>query len=152
MAKETVMNGTEEVLVPGTPESTAVEETVERSAKKELVFCREKFTSKKGGDYWAYFVSGLIRGKLKKADFIAKDNGGYELLDDIFSIDPEPHLRVSYSKMGDALTKEINEYASYEVYAIDPDLGVEITCGVRPLQDSDKSILKVFLALLAKQQ
>ena len=153
MAKEHEMSGTEEVMAAGTSDVVeTTEETVSKTEKKELIFRRKKVGSKRGNEFWAYYVSGTIRGKEKTADFVAKDTGGYELLEDIFSINPEPRLRVTYSKMGDALTKQVNEFASYEVYAMDPELDVEITCGVRPLQDSDKSILKVLLVLLAKQQ
>ena len=74
--------------------------------KKEvtLVLEREAFVTKDGKEMYGYFVRGEAAGRKIKADFLAKDQGGYELLDLMFEINPKVNLIMHEESMTDDIT------------------------------------------------
>lgn len=90
--------------------------------------------------YFAYIVYGIVKGKLKKADFVPKDKGGYDPLDILFEISPQAELIVSEEEMKDDDGKK-TKYTSYKARVIDED-GDVYECGIKPQRDSDKALLK----------
>ena len=129
----------------------AMEKAVEVSENGNLIVRREVFTAKKDKrEMYGYFVEGKYRGRRIKADFKAADQGGYETLDIIFSINPTAELLISEMETtNNDGTK--NAYTVYEVYAVDED-GIEFRYKVKPAGDSDKTYLNTLLQQLEKQK
>lgn len=128
--------------------TAAVTETTGTTEKK-LIVEREKFTSK-GREMWGYVVRGKVRGKDVKVDFQAYDQGGYEVLDMIFDLQPTADLEMREETMTDTTTGEVRKYTIYEVKNVDED-GDEIVSRIKPARDSDKSILAYLLKKLNRQ-
>lgn len=113
---------------------------------RQLTIERENYTSKDNKQYWAYLVRGKVRGRDVKVDFKPKDAGGYELLDIVFDVAPTATLIMSDEEMIDKNGDKI-KYTAYTVRNED-DAGIVYECGVKPRQDSDKSLLIMLLNTL----
>ena len=113
--------------------------------KKEsmLVLEREPFTAKDGREMYGYFVRGMIHGKERRADFIAKDQGGYEVLDVMFSIKPRLDLVTWEETMTDD-RGAVNTYSVYEARVVDDD-GIVFTYRLKLPRESDKTFLSAFI-------
>lgn len=119
--------------------------------EKKLIVEREKFVSKDGREMWGYVVKGVgVNGRETKVDFVAYDQGGYEVLDMVFDINPTAELNVREESMSDGDTGEVRSYTIYEVANIDLE-GDELKCRIKPARDSDKSILAYLLKKLNRQ-
>lgn len=82
MAKE--QNGT----VTEVTESKATEQiaTTAENKRPPVYLTRETFKMRDGRSFWSYVVRGKKYGREMKAEFAAKDKGGYEFLDMLFDI------------------------------------------------------------------
>lgn len=114
---------------------------------RQLTIERETYTGKDGKEYWAYLVRGKVRGRDVKVDFVPKDTGGYEPLDIVFDVKPTATLIMTDETITDANGKTTN-YTAYRAENIDEN-GIVYACGVKPRQDSDKSLLQMLLNSLA---
>ncbi len=122
----------------------------ETNAVKTLLLQREKFETKDGREMWGYALQGKVNGRDTKVDFVAYDQGGYEVLDMVFDIKPTAQLTMHEETMTDSETGELRKYTIYEVSNVDAD-GDELTCRVKPARDSDKSILAYMIKKLNRQ-
>lgn len=113
-----------------------------------LVLERELFTAKDGREMYGYFVRGEVYGKERKADFTAKDQGGYEVLDVMFTVKPTVDLVVWEEVMKDDRGNE-TPYMVYEARMIDED-GVVFAYRLKLARESDKTFLNVFIQKQAK--
>ena len=113
---------------------------------KELTVEREEYTGKDEKKYWAYMVKGKVRGREVKIDFKPKDAGGYEVLDIVFDVVPTASLIMMDEEMTDNNGNKI-KYTAYKVQNID-EYGIVYECGVKPRQDSDKSLLAMLINIL----
>ena len=131
-------------------ESNAMAATAQE--EKRLIVERETFTTKDNREMWSYAVYGKgVGGRETKVDFVAYDQGGYEVLDMIFAIAPSAELQMREEFMTDSETGEIRSYTVYEVANVDED-GDELRCRIKPARDSDKSILAYLLKKLNRQK
>ena len=112
-----------------------------------LVVERETFESN-GREMYGYYVAGKVRGRDVKVDLVAKDQGGYEILDIIFDIKPTADLILHDEEMTNDDGSKM-KYTVYEVQNIDED-GIKYTYKVKPARDSDKTILDILLQQRAK--
>lgn len=120
---------------------------------KELTVEREAYTGKDEKKYWEYMVKGKVRGREVKIDFKPKDAGGYEVLDIVFDVAPTASLIMTDEETTDNNGNKI-KYTAYKVQNID-EYGIVYECGVKPRQDSDKSLLAMLINILnaeAKEQ
>ena len=112
---------------------------------KALVLEREPFVAKNGKEMYGYFVRGVVHGKEVKADFLAKDMGGYELLDLMFEINPKVDLIMREETMTDD-KGNVTKYMVYEAQVVDED-GVVFTYKLKLAQESDKTYLSILMQL-----
>ncbi len=110
---------------------------------KALVLERETFVTKKGKEMYNYFVRGVAHGREIKADFLAKDVGGYELLDLMFEIDPNVKLITHEESMTDD-KGNVTSYMVYEAQVVDAD-GLVYTYKLKLAQESDKTYLNILM-------
>lgn len=121
-------------------EQTAVEQTVD---KKPVYLSRSRFTTRDGRKMWSYYVAGQKYGREIKAEFTARDAGGFGFLDLLFEIAKEVQLVIRDEVMeGDGGRKTY--YKSYEAQGVDPD-GQIVSIKIRPKNDSDKAYLALIL-------
>lgn len=115
--------------------------------KNETTFVldRAPFKTKDGREMFNYFVRYEIYGKEYKADFEAKDQGGYEVLDLIFSIKPTADLVMWEETMTDE-RGNVTPYSVYEARVVNED-GVMFAYKLKLVQESDKSFLNIFKQL-----
>ena len=115
--------------------------------KQETTFVLERapFTNKDGREMYGYFVRYNIHGKEYRADFEAKDLGGYELLDLMFTIKPTATLVMWEEKMTDD-KGNVTPYMVYEARVVDDD-GLVFAYKMKLSQESDKSYLNIFKQL-----
>lgn len=126
--------------------TTAIEDV------KRFPVTRKKFVGKDGKEYWGYVVVGKVvrvkNGKqLEKdieVDFVAKDQGGYEVLDLIFFETDSAELAMYDATMTNEKTGEVSTYTVYEVRATDDD-GTVYSYKVKPSRESDKSLLNMLI-------
>ena len=111
----------------------------------KFVLEREIFVTKDKREMYGYFVRGNVHGKDYKADFLAKDQGGYELLDLMFSISPTVELVMWEEKMTDD-KGNVTPYNVYEARAMDND-GLVYTYKLKLARESAKSYLNIFMQL-----
>jgi len=145
-AKEVKAVETNEIATT-TEATTAIE-----ANGKVFPVTRQPFTGKDGKEYWGYVVKGtIVRVKNNKrfekevtVDFVAKDQGGYEVLDLIFFDTDEAELRIHDETMTNDKTGEISTYTVYEVCATDDD-GTVYSYKVKPSRESDKALLTMLL-------
>lgn len=112
---------------------------------QELVLEREAFVSKNGKQMYSYFVRGKVHGREVKADFLAKDLGGYELLDLMFEINPKVNLIMHEESMTDD-KGNVTKYMVYEAQVVDAD-GLVYTYKLKLAQESDKSYLNILMQM-----
>lgn len=110
-----------------------------------LVLERETFVSKKGKEMYNYFVRGNVHGRTIKADFLAKDMGGYELLDLMFEINPTVNLIMHEETMTDD-RGNVTPYTIYEARVVDED-GLVYSYKLKLAQESDKSYLNILMQM-----
>ena len=110
-----------------------------------VVLERAPFTTKDGREMYGYFVRYNIHGKGYKADFEAKDQGGYELLDLMFSIKPTANLVMWEETMTDD-RGNVTPYNVYEARVVDDD-GLVYAYKLKLSQESDKAFLNIFKQL-----
>ncbi len=113
---------------------------------RQLTIERETYNGKDDKQYWAYLVRGKVRGRDVKVDFKPKDAGGYEPLDIVFDVAPTATLIISDEETTDKNGDKV-KYTAYTVRNVD-DAGIVYECGVKPRQDSDKSLLLMLLNTL----
>lgn len=128
-------------------EQVATEETV-ANVSTNLVLEREKIKTKRDRrDIYVYFVRGDYHGREIRADFEAKDQGGYETLDLIFSIKPTAELLMREESMVQDGVR--TDYTIYEAYNVD-EFGIEIKYEIKLSRKSDRTYLDVILQQRAK--
>lgn len=110
-----------------------------------LVLERETFVTKEGKQMYGYFVRGNAHGREIKADFLAKDQGGYELLDLMFSIKPTLDLVMHEESMTDD-KGNVTKYMVYEAQVVDAD-GLVYTYKLKLARESDKSYLNILMQM-----
>ena len=110
-----------------------------------LVLERETFVAKNGKEMYNYFVRGVVHGREVRADFLAKDLGGYELLDLMFEINPKVSLIMHEETMTDE-KGNASKYMVYEAQVVDAD-GLVYTYKLKLAQESDKSYLNILMQL-----
>ncbi len=127
-------------------EKKVLNEEIKKEVKKEnkLFVERETFIGKDEQEYFGYVLKGKVRDRDVKVDFAPKDVGGYEVLDIVFSVNPKAELVITNEEMESSITGKVTKFVSYKVVTFDAD-GVPYECGVKPRQDSDKSLLKMLL-------
>ena len=115
--------------------------------KNETTFVLERapFKTKDGREMFNYFVRYAILGKEYKADFEAKDQGGYELLDLMFTIKPKADLVMWEETMTDD-KGNVTPYMVYEARVVDDD-GLVYAYKLKLARESAKSYLNIFLQL-----
>ena len=104
---------------------------------------RGPFKTKDGQEMFGYYVSGDLHGREIKVDFQAKDVGGYELLELMFSINQDVELIMHDESMTDE-RGNVTKYTVYEAYMVDED-GIVYTYKLKPSQESDKAYLNILL-------
>ena len=110
-----------------------------------FVLERAPFVTKEGKEMYGYFVRKTIHGVERRADFLAKDQGGYELLDLMFSIKPTVDLVMWEEKMTDD-KGNVTPYMVYEARVVDDD-GLVYAYKLKLARESAKSYLNIFLQL-----
>ena len=111
---------------------------------KEATFVLERapFTTKEGKEMYGYFVRANVHGKDYRADFLAKDQGGYELIDLMFRIKPTVDLVMWEEKMTDD-RGNVTPYNVYEARVVNDD-GLVFAYKLKLAQESDKAFLNIF--------
>ncbi len=126
--------------------------------ENKLFVTRKSFTSKKDGkEYFNYVLKGTIRrtvgGKLLEkeveVDFVAKDQGGYEVLDIIFFNTDSAELVIEHKTMTNDKTGEVLSFNEYTIQSVDDD-GTVFGYKVKLQRESDKSLLDAILRSAAK--
>ena len=126
-----------------------VTEVVESNATENLVLERELIKTKRDRrEIYVYFVKGETHGRTIRADFEAKDQGGYETLDLIFSIKPTAELLMREETMVQDGVRQ--SYWVYEAYNKDED-GIEFKYEIKLSRKSDKTYLDIILQQRAKK-
>lgn len=113
---------------------------------REFTIERETYKGRDNEQYWAYLVRGKVRGRDVKVDFKPKDVGGYEPLDIVFDVKSTATLVVTDEEMEDKNGEKV-KYTTYTARNVDEN-GIVYECGVKPRQDSDKSLLSMLLNTL----
>lgn len=122
----------------------------QEKVSKNLIVERKTFDTKDGREMWNYFIKGKVRGRDVQVDFVASDQGGYEVLDIIFDIKPTAELVMHDEVMvNDDGTK--NSYTVYEVQNVDEDDEI-YSYPVKLARKSDKSLLAFMLLDIKKKQ
>ena len=115
--------------------------------KRELI---PDYQTRSGAEMYAYVLSEMVkvagREREIRVDFAVKnkDYDGYEMLDIIFMLGEEAHLRVKEDSMVDRDTGVVTPYSTYEIWNKDED-GVEYSYKVTPQYESDKAKLNVLI-------
>lgn len=135
-----------------TAEEQAVEQVadvVENNAAETFILEREKIKTKRDRrEIYVYFVRGNFHGREIRADFEAKDQGGYETLDLIFSIKPTAELLMREEFMVQDGVR--TPYTVYEACNVD-ELGIEVKYEIKLSRKSDRTYLDVILQQRAKK-
>ena len=114
--------------------------------KRELLDAQ----TRSGEDMYAYVLSEKVkvgeREREIRVDFSvkSKDYGGYEMLDIIFMLGEQAHLRMTEDRIVDSDTGEVTPFTIYEIWNKDED-GVEYSYKVKPMYESDKAKLNVLV-------
>lgn len=126
-----------------------VAEVAENKATGNLVLERELIKTKRDRrEIYVYFVKGETHGRTIRADFEAKDQGGYETLDLIFAIKPTAELLMREETMVQDGVRQ--NYIVYEAYNKDED-GIEFKYEIKLSRKSDKTYLDIILQQRAKK-
>ena len=97
-----------------------------------------------GKKLYNYVVNGKMNGRTIKADLIAMDLGGYEILDIAFGSESKMLLGIERAVRTDALGKAVR-YNSYYVEGAD-EIGLTFKVGIKPRETSDKTYLEYIIA------
>ena len=118
------------------------EDVIELKVVRELLDSK----TKSGEDMYCYILreNVTVNGKSReiRADFAAKDLGGYDMLDIIFMISDEAYLSMREEFMTNENTGETTPYTVYEIWNQDEE-GTIYTYKVKPMRESDKAKLNV---------
>ena len=125
-------------------------QAVKTTANGNLVLEREVFKAKDKREMYGYYVKGTARGREIKADFVAKDQGGYETLDMIFDVAPTAELLIREESMVNADGSK-SAYMVYEAQNVDED-GIVYKYEIKPARKSDVTNLNVILQRLELQK
>lgn len=125
---------------------------VEVGESNEFDVHRKPFVTSEGKEYWGYYVEGtIVREKNGKrmqkditVDFVAKDSGGYEVLDIIFFSSDIAKLVMHEEKMTNERTGKVSRYTVYEIQSTD-DSGMLFSYKVKPSRESDKALLQMLI-------
>lgn len=125
---------------------------VEVGESNEFDVHRKPFVTSEGKEYWGYYVEGtIVREKNGKrmqkditVDFVAKDSGGYEVLDLIFFSSDIAKLVMHEEKMTNERTGKVSRYTVYEIQSTDDD-GTMFSYKVKPSRESDKALLQMLI-------
>ncbi len=124
-------------------------QAVEVKALSDFIITREIFRkeTEEQSALYGYVLKDklIVNGKEReiRIDFVAKDSGGYEMLDIIFMISDYAYLVMHDETMNDDDGKK-TQYRVYEVVNED-DFGVRYTYKVKPARESDKAMLNVLI-------
>lgn len=121
-----------------------------RSTLGNLILERGTFKSKDGKDMWSYYIHGYALGREIHIDFVASDQGGYDVLDLMFSLGKDVNVVMQDAVMTDEKGRE-TRYTVYEAQVKDDD-GNVYSYKIKPSRNSDKSYLDFFLTELAKRE
>lgn len=140
MAKE--QNG----MVTEATESNVVEQVATAAGNKRppVYLTRETFKMRDGRTFWSYVVRGKKYGREMKAEFAAKDKGGYEFLDMLFDISDKVEL-VMHEEANETSSGRVSYYMVYEAQGVDAN-GEIVSIKIRPKQDSDKAYLACIIS------
>lgn len=120
------------------------EDVIELKVVRELLDSK----TKSGEDMYCYILreNVTVNGKSReiRADFAAKDLGGYDMLDIIFMISDEAYLSMREEFMTNENTGETTPYTVYEIWNQDEE-GTIYTYKVKPMRESDKAKLNVIV-------
>ena len=146
MAKE--QNGT----VTEVTESKATEQiaTTAENKRPPVYLTRETFKMRDGRSFWSYVVRGKKYGREMKAEFAAKDKGGYEFLDMLFDISDKVEL-VMHEEASETNSGRLSYYMVYEAQGVDAN-GEIVSIKIRPKQDSDKAYLACIISSLGGEK
>lgn len=139
MAEEKA-KGTMEVKAAET-EVKAMEQAAQD--KKPIYLLRSSFTTRDGRKMWSYYITGKKYGRDMKAEFTARDPGGFGFLDMLFDIADKVEL-VMHDEMMEGDNGRKTYYTVYEAQGVAAD-GEIVSIKIRPKQDSDKAYLAVIL-------
>lgn len=125
---------------------------VEVGESNEFEVHRKPFVTSEGKEYWGYYVEGtIVREKNGKrmqkdvtVDFVAKDSGGYEVLDLIFFSSDIAKLVMHEEKMTNERTGKVSRYTVYEIQSTDDD-GTMFSYKVKPSRESDKALFQMLI-------
>lgn len=121
-----------------------------KSTLNNLILERDSFKGKDGKDMFSYFIPGYACGREIRADFVASDQGGYEVLDLLFSLEKDVKVVMRDEVMTDDKGRDTH-YTVYEAQAEDED-GNVYSYKIKPARNSDKTYLDMILAVLAKKE
>lgn len=125
---------------------------VEVGESNEFDVHRKPFVTSEGKEYLGYYVEGtIVREKNGKrmqkditVDFVAKDSGGYEVLNLIFFSSDTAKLVMHEEKMTNERTGKVSRYTVYEIQSTDDD-GTMFSYKVKPSRESDKALLQMLI-------
>ena len=121
------------------------EEAVETVESVTLpIYVERTAVHSNGKKLYNYVVKGKMLNREIKADLIASDVGGYEILDIAFGAESKMLLGIERSVRTDALGKAVR-YNSYYVEGTD-EIGITFKVGIKPRETSDKTYLEYIIA------
>ena len=120
-----------------------VVETVEEVSSLSI-YVERTVVHMNGKKYNNYFVNSSMHGKEIKADLIAGDLGGYEILDLAFGDEKRKLLGIERSVRLDSAGKKVR-YNSYFIEGED-EIGVTFRVAIKPRETSDKTYLEYIIA------
>ena len=126
-------------------EVKANEAVKENAIETGFELTREEFEGRDKKKYWSYAIHGKVRGRDVKVDFVAYDQGGYEVLDIIFDVKPTAELVITDGSMTNQDTGEVVNFRTYEARNVDPDDGIEYRYKIKLARESDKALLNMLL-------
>lgn len=121
------------------------EEVTETVESVQLpIYVERKAVHSNGKKLFNYVVRGEMLNREIKADLVATDLGGYEILDIAFGSESKMLLGIERAVRTDALGKPVR-YNSYYVEGKD-ELGITFRIGLKPRETSDKTYLEYIIA------
>lgn len=127
-----------------------VAQAVDNNETASFILEREKIKTKRDKrEIYIYFVRGMFHGREIRADFEARDQGGYETLDLIFSIKPTAELLMREETMVQDGVR--TNYTVYEACNVD-ESGIEVKYEIKLSRKSDRTYLDVILQQKAKEK
>ncbi len=121
-----------------------------KSTLNNLILERDSFKGKDGKDMFSYFIRGYALGREIRADFVASDQGGYEVLDLLFSLEKDVNVVMRDEVMTDDKGRDTH-YTVYEARVQDDD-GNVYSYKIKPSRNSDKTYLDMLLTAFAKNE